>query len=235
MPENLPYKVLLVDDEEPARDELKHLLSGYPAWTVCGEADGGRAALEMAASRQPDAVFLDIQMRGLSGCEVARRMLALPCPPLIVFVTAYDRYAVEAFELGAVDYLLKPFGAERLAQTMARLQFLLVNPLLRRSALERTAEALEHLPGREAGAQIKPAGRPEVKKLPVERAGRIALIDYREIVYARSGGKTTKVCAAGEFFNFPGTLYELTERLSADNSFFRVHKSFLINYRVKSF
>jgi two-component system LytT family response regulator/two-component system response regulator LytT len=229
MPGSLLYRALLVDDEEPARDELKHLLAGYPAWAVCGEADGGRAALEMAASLRPDVTFLDIQMRGLSGCEVARRMLALPCPPLIVFVTAYDRYAVEAFELGAVDYLLKPFGAERLAQTMARLQFLLANPLLRRSALERTAEALEHLLDYDAKTGGKPAGRPEVKKLPVERAGRITLIDYREIVYARSSGGTTKVCTAGELFNFPGTLYELTERLSTDNSFFRVHKSYLVN------
>jgi two-component system LytT family response regulator/two-component system response regulator LytT len=134
---------MLVDDEEPAGDELKHLLAGYPAWAVCGEADGGRAALEMAASLQPDVTFLDIQMRGLSGCEVARRMLALPCPPLIVFVTAYDRYAVEAFELGAVDYLLKPFGAERLAQTIARLQVFLQNPPLRQAALRRTGKLLD--------------------------------------------------------------------------------------------
>lgn len=230
MSEHCRYKALLVDDEKPARDELRHLLAAYPAWTVCGEAEGGRAALELAASQRPDAVFLDIHMRDLSGCEVARELLTLPCPPLIVFVTAYDRYAVEAFELGAADYLLKPFGADRLAKTLSRLDVLLANPLLRRDALRKAAEALDALLTRCGNRRCGQAERGgAVRKLPVEKGGRIVLVDYRDIIYARSGGGTTRVITAGDSYVFSGTLCELTERLAGEEIFFRAHKSYLIN------
>ncbi|MEW5898786.1 MAG: LytTR family DNA-binding domain-containing protein [Bacillota bacterium] len=226
------FNALLVDDEEPARDELKHLLRAYPACVVCGEAGSGRTALEMAVCLQPDVVFLDIHMRGLTGCEAARRMLALPRPPLIVFVTAYDRYAVEAFELGAVDYLLKPFGAERLAQTMARLQSMLGNPLWRQLAVRQTAGVFDCLPPPGGGVASPPeqaAGRTGLNKLPAEKGGRITLIDYQEIVFARSSGGATRVSTLDGCYDFPGTLCELTERLGKDGSFLRIHKSYLVN------
>lgn len=227
------FKALLVDDEEPARDELKHLLRAYPACTVCGEADSGRAALEMAVSRQPDVAFLDIHMRGLPGCEVARRMLALPRPPLIVFVTAYDRYAVEAFELGAVDYLLKPLGAERLAKTVARLQSLAGNPFLWQSAVRQVASLLDFLlpPDRQAARPGNSAAGKTVYKLPVEKGGRITLIDYHEIVFVRSSGGAARVSTLTECYDFSGTLCELAERLREEGSFLRIHKSYLVNLR----
>lgn len=112
-------KILIVDDEPPARAKLRRLLSALPGVEVVGEAGDGAAALALAERLRPDAVLLDIQMPGLSGLELA---LALPPQMLCVFCTAFDQYALRAFDLNAVDYLLKPFTPERLAETVERLR-----------------------------------------------------------------------------------------------------------------
>ena len=113
-------KALIADDEEPLRRYLKGMLSEvWPDLAVCGEARNGREAMELIDKHQPEIVFLDIRMPGLTGMEVARK-IAGSCR--VVFVTAYDEYAVEAFEKGAVDYLLKPVSRERLEKTAKRLQ-----------------------------------------------------------------------------------------------------------------
>lgn len=114
-------RALIVDDEEPARERLRHLLSGaaIESLEIAGEASDGDEAVAQIAALGPDLVFLDIQMPGLTGLEVAAR---LPCPrPRIIFCTAYDQFAVDAFELHAVDYLLKPVGRDRLVRTVTRL------------------------------------------------------------------------------------------------------------------
>lgn len=114
-------RALIVDDEEPARERLRHLLSGaaIESLEIAGEASDGDEAVAQIAALGPDLVFLDIQMPGLTGLEVAAR---LPCPrPRIIFCTAYDQFAVNAFELHAVDYLLKPVGRDRLVRTVTRL------------------------------------------------------------------------------------------------------------------
>ncbi|MCV2370763.1 LytR/AlgR family response regulator transcription factor [Roseateles oligotrophus] len=112
-------KILIVDDEPPARAKLRRLLAAMPDVEVVGEAGDADAALAMVEQLRPDAALLDIQMPGMSGLELA---LALPPKLLCVFCTAFDQYAVKAFELNAVDYLLKPFTAERLAETVQRLR-----------------------------------------------------------------------------------------------------------------
>ena len=111
-------RVLLIDDEEPARDRLRRLLAPFADLEVVGEAGDGEEAIERILELQPDLVFLDIQMPGCSGLEVAA---SLPSPrPRIVFCTAYDQYAVDAFELHAVDYLLKPVSRARLEKALEK-------------------------------------------------------------------------------------------------------------------
>ncbi|HEX4910945.1 MAG TPA: response regulator, partial [Permianibacter sp.] len=114
-------RVLIVDDEAPARAKLQRWLGEQSAFTVVGEADNGLSAAEAIAQQQPDLVLLDIQMPGLSGLEVAAQIDVTPAP-LIVFVTAFDDHAVKAFELNAVDYLLKPYDKDRLLRTLTRVQ-----------------------------------------------------------------------------------------------------------------
>ena len=114
-------RVLIVDDEAPARAKLQRWLAEQTAFTVIGEADNGLSAAETIVQQQPDLVLLDIQMPGLSGLEVAAQIDVTPAP-LIVFVTAFDDHAIKAFELNAVDYLLKPYDKDRLLRTLNRVQ-----------------------------------------------------------------------------------------------------------------
>ena len=113
-------RVLIVDDEQPARERLRRLLSEMPDVNIVGEAEDGEHAMEEIARIGPDLLFLDIQMPGCTGMEVAA---SLPSPrPDIIFCTAFDQYAVDAFELSAVDYLLKPINRARLAQALDRVR-----------------------------------------------------------------------------------------------------------------
>jgi len=136
-------RVLIVDDERPARDKLRRLLAQHPGVTAIDEARDGVEALEKVASFTPDAIFLDVQMPEVSGLEVAA---SLPHPaPLVVFATAFDEYAVPAFDANAIDYLLKPFDTARLQRTMHRLR----ERLTSRAAQQERAPAVHDLPLRQ--------------------------------------------------------------------------------------
>ena len=213
-----PVKItaLLADDEEPARRELRFLLEETERVEVVGEAASGEAALELAHKLRPDALFLDVQMPGLDGFAVAERVLAeIAPPPLFVFATAYDAYALKAFEVSAVDYLLKPFQAERVAQTAERL-------MERRRGAESQvlAAGLKQLL-----EQVRQESAP--LRIPVEKNGRIVLLPARDVVFAacREGG--TYVKTAAEEFPVRTTLGELQERLGY--RFLRVHKGYVVN------
>ncbi|WP_243745264.1 LytR/AlgR family response regulator transcription factor [Streptomyces hainanensis] len=119
-PPSNPLRVLVVEDETSTREELADLLATMPEIGEVSEADGGEAAVRLLGTGSFDAVFLDISMPGLTGMDVARVLGMLSTPPAIVFVTASEAHAVEAFGIGAVDYLLKPIRAERLAEAVAR-------------------------------------------------------------------------------------------------------------------
>jgi len=110
--------ILIVDDEAPARDRLRQLLEEEGAHTVIGEAGNGKRALELAAELEPDVVLLDIRMPGLGGIETAHHLNTFENPPAIIFATAYDEYAIEAFEASAIGYVLKPVRRERLDQAL---------------------------------------------------------------------------------------------------------------------
>jgi two-component system response regulator AlgR len=112
-------KVLVIDDEQPARERLFNLLAELPAYTCCGEAKNGIEALEMVQTQHPDIVLMDIRMPGMDGLETARYLIRLNKPPAIIFTTAYGEYALEAFDAHATGYLLKPIRKERLEQALA--------------------------------------------------------------------------------------------------------------------
>ncbi|MBD3667888.1 MAG: response regulator transcription factor [Kangiella sp.] len=114
--------VLIVDDEQPARQRLRRLLDEHPQLDVVGEADNGQTALELIEQQQPDLIFLDISMPVMNGMQVAKQLNQQPHQPHIIFTTAYDEYALQAFDVDAQDYLLKPIRQERLSKALQKLE-----------------------------------------------------------------------------------------------------------------
>jgi len=206
-------RVLSVDDERPARDELKYLLSLESDIKVVGEADSGAATISMAAELKPDVIFLDVQMRGMNGLEAAAVLRTVVPETLIVFATAYDAYAVQAFEVGAVDYILKPFERERIHRTVQRVKS--YRPEEWQAAAERIDAALSKT-------------KIVVRKLPLEKNGKIVMVHYNDLIYGYiHNGIVTVVTTCGEL-SYGGTLTELEMRLCQTN-IVRVHKSYIVN------
>jgi len=206
-------RVLSVDDESPALDELKYLLSLESGVTVVGVADSGAAAIRMAAELKPNVIFLDVQMRGMNGLETAAVLRTVVPETLIVFATAYDEYAVQAFEVGAVDYILKPFESERIHMTVERLKNYCRDEWL--AAAKRIDVALSKT-------------KIVVKKLPLEKNGKIIMVHYNDLIYAYTQKGIVTVVTTGGEFGYGGTLTELEIRLNQTN-LVRVHKSYIVN------
>ncbi|MBD7907463.1 LytR/AlgR family response regulator transcription factor [Sporosarcina gallistercoris] len=196
-------RALVVDDERYAREELIFLLSRHPRVEIVGEADSGDTAIMQAIRLQPEVVFLDVEMPKMNGIEVAAVLKELKNPPQIVFATAYPQFAADAFRVNAIDYLLKPYEEDQLAQTLNRIKV--------QDALETTPESSH------------PLG-----KLAIEREGEIVYLPISSILYiCREGSLTRIVTKTGEH-EVKLTLKELETRLSPF-SFYRIHKSYLVN------
>lgn len=227
-------RALVVDDEAPARDELAWLLAAHPEISVL-QAGSASAALTAIADERPDVVFQDIQMPGKDGFHVLRESLSLPSPPLFVFVTAYNDYAIQAFEENAVDYLLKPVSADRLAKSLTRVRSRLGERSGRpeeRQVLERLLEGMG-LGEAAKGEAARSEGRSEkLDRLPVEQAGRIRLLPFSEIVLCRVEGKRILVLADSGTFHLHGvpSIEKLEERLQG-RPFFRIGRGELVNLR----
>jgi DNA-binding LytR/AlgR family response regulator len=202
--------VMVVDDEKLARVRLVKLLGGQDGVTVVGEASNGAEAVERIRELHPDVVLLDIQMPGMSGFDVID---ALSDPPLIVFATAFDEYAIKAFEVNSLDYLLKPVSRERLEEALGRARALLSDP----PGLDREIEKLSAL------VRSRP-----LERLPVSRGKRIALLDLDEIVWLSSEDGLVFVHTAEGRFLVNLTMAQLEERLD-ERRFFRVHRSTIVN------
>jgi two-component system LytT family response regulator/two-component system response regulator LytT len=206
-------KILIIDDELPARDELRYLVSQEVDTEVVGDADNVAEAVGMAASLQPDVIFLDINMREMNGLDAAAILRKVVGQAMIVFATAYDEFALKAFEVGAVDYILKPFEQERISKTIARLKN--YQPEEWNTATSRIDTTL-------AGNKVL------VQKLPVEKSGKIILLNYSEIIYAYANNGMVSVVTENEELNYSGTLSELQERVE-NTTMIRVHKSYIVN------
>ena len=208
---------LIVDDEKPARDELAFLLKSFPEINVVGQAKNGLEAVTLIKEHTPDVVFLDVEMPGLDGFGVIKKLIDKKVRlPHIVFATAYDHYAVQAFEVNAVDYVLKPFDKGRIARSVARLRKILE---AQASPADRIEALLEQLRVR----------RPEPEKLLLRTQQRLFLLDADDLVYATiEDGLITLATRELEGTSNYRTLEELQSRLDP-NIFWRVHRSYLIN------
>ena len=215
MPE--PLSTLIVDDEKPARDELIFLLKSLPEVNVIGQARNGLEAVNIIKEKSPDLVFLDVQMPGLDGFGVIKKLVDKKVKlPHIVFATAYDHYAVQAFEVNAVDYLLKPFDKARVSKAITRVRKFMESQPDSRERLETLLEQLA----------VRPA---PPRKLLLKTNQRLALIDSDEMVYATiEDGVINIVTRELEGTSNYRTLEELQASLDG-NHFWRVHRSYLVN------
>lgn len=208
-------RALIVDDEAPARAELRFLLEELGQVQVVGEAANGEEALLLLRSLPYDLVLLDIRMPGGSGLEVAAALRDLPNPPRVIFTTAYPDHAVEAFDLAAADYLVKPFDAARLARALER-------------ALEHADDAASPSAAPSGGGPARRGEEPEpLARVPVQRDGRTVLVDQSAIVYASAARGYSSLKLADERLLVTFSLNELERRLRGH--FFRVHRSYLVN------
>ena len=225
-------KAVLVDDEQLARDELGYLLGQIGGVDVVGQAGDGVEALAVIDRFDPEVVFLDVQMPGLTGFEVARRLLESGPSAHIIFVTAYDQHAIEAFEVNAVDYLLKPVDQGRLEKALERAR--------RRIAFERLESSAEPSAGRVSNQQLEKIVQLVAERqnrrdqLAVKVGERFMLVQAEEIIYASLVDDSINVVTgqhAGTS-NFR-TLDELQARLDPA-VFWRVHRSHLVNiHKIK--
>jgi two-component system, LytTR family, response regulator AlgR len=205
----MSLRVLIVDDEPPARELLRSMLKDIEGFEVAAEAENGRRALEIYDSLQPDIVLLDVRMPGIDGLEVARQLATLPEPPAVIFITAFDEYAMQAFESEAIAYLLKPIRAEKLRTTLARAG------RLSRPQLQQVATAARESPRR---SHIGVRGRDGLKLIPIE-----------EVLCFQADQKYTTVKHKNGEDLIEDSLKTLEEEFDA--SFVRIHRNALVNTR----
>jgi DNA-binding LytR/AlgR family response regulator len=236
-------RVVIVDDERPARDRLRRLLQDHPDCVVVGEAGDATTAAALIDREKPDLCFLDVQMPEGDGFEVLRRITHRP---RVIFTTAYDRYAVPAFEVRSVDYLLKPFSRERFAAAMTRAREALQagttpapQDILRlleeiRAGLERSGRAASspappEAPPRPAPPEAapQPVSTTAPLRIPVRKANKIVLLDPAEILWFEAEETIVFARTAGGRMLVERTLNDLETLLAP--SFFRTHRSFLVN------
>ena len=207
MTEPQPLRVVIVDDEAPARSRMRDLLADCGReipLVVTGEAAGGRAAVELISAHPPDVVLLDIRMPEMDGIEVAQHLQRLERPPAVVFATAYDAYAIRAFEVHAIDYLLKPIRAARLKEALVRA----------RTARPPQAEALREL-------QRAPRAF-----LSAQERGKVHLIPVGDVIYLKAELKYVTVKTAAREYLIEESLARLEEEY--EERFVRVHRNCLV-------
>ena len=203
-----PARCLIVDDESPARDELRYLLQNYEDIEVVGEAATVSEARVLLDAVHYDVILLDIRMPGDDGLALAEHLRGIEASPAVIFTTAYPDYAVDAFGLNAVDYVLKPVDADRLRQALDRV-------------LSQSRRASDN-------ARPQPEGLTEqFGRIPVQRGERILLVDEQEILYASAARGYSYLHVGDKKLLANFTLSELEDRLSSH--FFRCHRSYLVN------
>jgi two-component system LytT family response regulator len=210
----MDLKTLIVDDEPIARRVLREELESIAGVEIIGEADSGAAALDKIAEQRPDLVLLDLQMPAMSGLEVVRNLRHGTHMPVIVIVTAYDKYALQAFEAGAIDYLLKPVGRERLAEAVER-----ARRITRKEAVEKLAQLQEI---------ADPRGGPLTRKIVGKVGEEYFLLSTDEIFAFQADGDIVWIMTAKKKYLATQTLKVVEQRLR-DTSFRRIHRNALVN------
>ena len=219
---------VIVDDEPLARQELLYQLQSAEDIDVVAQGSNGIEAVELIRTHKPDVVFLDVQMPGLDGFAVLKKLLdKKTAPPQVVFATAFDQYAVRAFEVNAVDYLLKPFDKKRVLKTLEKVRARLANAGAATgvdTAGEAKLDALLKLVEERTTPTRATSG-----KVVLRAAGRLLLVDQKEICFASiEGGTITVVTRGVEGESNCRTLEELTDQLDPE-TFWRAHRSFVVN------
>jgi two-component system LytT family response regulator len=226
MAERPPVRVLIVDDEPLARQRLEDLLSAEPGVEIVASVDNGTAAVEMIRSVEPDIVFLDVQMPGKTGLDVVRDVGA-DAMPLTIFVTAFDRYALQAFDLAAVDYLVKPFDDERFEQAFHRAR--------RYVELEEMGELRERLLAvLDAGPRAANApsgetknGSPYLERIAVEMRGKVRVVPVAQIEYITASGPYVELHTSERAYLIREAIQTLETRLDPSR-FLRIHRSIIV-------
>lgn len=193
--------VMIVDDEAPARSELRYLLEQTGRVNKIIEAKNARETVEMLMENRPDVIFMDISMPKTSGMQLAEALHKLRNPPQIIFVTAYSEYAVEAFDVDAVDYLMKPVETDRLEQALDKLE-------------------------NRAPAQSAP--KPSQERIPVEKGGRKVLVPINKIRFIEAKDDYSCIYTDTDRFLSTISLAQLEEKLTP-HGFFRVHRGYIVN------
>jgi two-component system, LytTR family, response regulator len=218
-------KVLVVDDEPVARRGLRRQLAQLPGMVVVGECGGRDEAVTAIVERRPDIVLLDIQLGHASAFEIIEE-IGVDAMPLVVFVTAYDRHAIKAFEVHALDYVLKPVDPVRLQEALERAASLIS---LRRDAS--LADRLEGLLTQRAPV-LEALAAPPGDRFVVRDADRLALLEVDEIDWFESAGNYVRVHSGGRVYLMRTTMDRVAQRLTQRSTFVRVRRSAIINVRA---
>ncbi|MDA8227303.1 MAG: LytTR family transcriptional regulator DNA-binding domain-containing protein [Desulfitobacterium hafniense] len=230
----MKLKALLVDDEFPARKELRFLLQPFENIQIVGEATNALEALELINSLDYSVVFLDIDMPGLNGIQLAKELSEKPDAPCIIFITAHEEFAFEAFSVNAIDYILKPIHPKRLEQALAKI----ISRKGHQISGQTIGQTNGHLNGHtneQAHGQALPADgetpapRP-MEVIPVEQRGKTILLRPEEIVYIYTDKDNVFVKTQKDSYLTRFTLRELESRLSTAQ-FFRSHRCYLVNIK----
>jgi two-component system, LytTR family, response regulator len=211
----MAIKTIIVDDEASARSRLSKLLAGFSEIQVVGQAQDGLEAVSLIREIQPDLVFMDVQMPALDGFEVLRSLPSGTPWPLVIFATAFDQYALAAFEANAVGYLLKPINRDKLRAAVDRVSQLLANP---------QGAAKEETRLREFAKEASKG----LRQIVAQVRGRYLLIPLEDVCFFRMEDGLTKVKTDTALYRVDYSLTELDERLP-DPPFFRAHRSTIVN------
>lgn len=208
-------RTFIVDDEQPSRNELRYLLGKFEDVRVVGEAASYNEAIRFISTQQPHVVFLDIQLTGITGIQMAKELMQLPLSPFVVFATAHNEYAIEAFDVNAIDYLLKPFSEAKLERCIKKIKSFFID----RSAMPIT----------KTNKQLNNAAVcMENQKLAIETNGKAYIINTNDIVYACCNDGQVIVHTTDKVYQTHLTLQDLQMRINR-KAFFRCHRSYLVN------
>jgi two-component system, LytTR family, response regulator len=216
----IPVKVLIVDDEKLGRSNLQFALAEYPHWQLVGSCDQAATAFALVQSQQIDVVLLDVQMPVENGVSLAWRLAELAKPPLVVFITAYNSYAVDAFEMHALDYLLKPFNDERFSQMVQRVEAML-------ALQQQLAYAGAIRSYQQDSVESQSAEQAFLQQIHVRSVGKIELVQVADLQYAVAAGNYVELHLSQRMVLHRIPISQFADRLNP-GEFMRVHRSVIV-------